>query len=108
QTFVPSLQFLQISISLRDFNMLCLKLLYCFPVHISRKGIKLVSPSLWLASLSKQQGTTDPLKVTTQLFHMRQHWFTNLFLMTYVPSDCNLYREYFGLSGISGLPCMSS
>src|SRR5882724_2819023 len=72
QTFVPSLQLAQISIFLRPCNIWLLKRTYSLLFHISLKGFPFRSPKRCCASLSKQQGTTNPSHVITGACHKRQ------------------------------------
>lgn len=71
-TFVPSVQFLQISISLLSRRSVARKSLYFSLNQISSKEFLVRSPKTKCASLSKQQGTTFPSQVTTQLCHIFQ------------------------------------
>jgi hypothetical protein len=82
QTFVPSVQLVQISISFLERNMADLKPLYAAPCQTFSKESMLTSPNLWVASLSKQQGTTKPSQVITLPRHKRQHWFSNSFFIS--------------------------
>src|SRR4051794_11144588 len=74
QTLTPSEQLAQMSI----FFLLCstwlLKLRYSLFCHNCLKLCSLRFPSLCWASLSKQQGTTEPSQVITGSCHKRQQW----------------------------------
>src|SRR4026208_2559126 len=72
QTFVPSLQLEQMSIFLRPFSILFLKVRYSPFFQISLKDFFFRSPSWCWASLSKQQGATSPSQVITGSCQSRQ------------------------------------
>src|SRR5665213_1002884 len=86
QTDNPSLQLAQMSIFLRLEVISwrnCLYFLFC---QISLNDSFFKFPNLWVASLSKQHGTTIPSQVITFACHSFQQWFCNLFLAVCFPS----------------------
>ena len=89
-TLVPSLQLVQMSISLRLFSIRLRNDLYKSLCHIWLKVLLCRSPSWCWASLSKQQGTTLPSQVITALCHSFQQWLSSSFFIRYLPSLCFL------------------
>ena len=100
-------QFEQISINFRFPKIFFLKSKASLPRHISRKLCCARLPNQWVASLSKQHGTTFPSQVSTHEPHIRKQELGKRFLrMNWFSGrvDERTYREYFGFTGISGLP----
>src|SRR5688572_2912187 len=83
QTLVPSEQFAQMSMFFRPPLSCFLNCTYDSSFHISLNDFCFKSPSLCCASLSKQQGTTNPSQVITGSCHKRQQWLESLPLNSY-------------------------
>ncbi len=85
-TLHPSVQFVQISIWSRPFRICVRNCWYSLPCQIFRKEWCFRSPSRWVASLSKQQGTTIPSQVITQACQSFQQWLARVCRVRQLPS----------------------
>src|SRR5688572_19721538 len=77
-TLVPSLQLEHMSIFFLPFKIAVRNFVYSPFFHISLKDLCFRSPSLCRASLSKQQGATNPSHVITGSCQSRQQWLASL------------------------------
>ena len=68
-TFKPSVQFVHIDTDFLSPNTLLLNFVYSSDFQISLNDLPLVIPNSNSASLSKQQGTTLPSHVITDVRH---------------------------------------